>query len=93
MSSYQRALNTFPIHSTIRWPHFPICNEADRLAVNQWIRDPAHFDAAIDFDKLMADPSQPDRLLRAYDSGDHLHPSVEGYRAMGEAVPLTLFGR
>lgn len=66
-------------------------NEADRLAVNKWIRDPGHFDAVIDFDRLTADPTHPDRLLPAYDSGDHLHPSAVGYRAMGDAVPLALF--
>ena len=60
-------------------------NEADRLAVNQWIREPGHFDAVIDFDKLTADPAHPDRMLPAYDSGDHLHPSPAGYRAMGDA--------
>ncbi|HEY6337686.1 MAG TPA: SGNH/GDSL hydrolase family protein [Candidatus Sulfotelmatobacter sp.] len=68
-------------------------NEADRLAVNKWIRDPGHFDAVIDFDRLTADPTRPDRLLPAYDSGDHLHPSAVGYRAMGDAVPLVLFGK
>lgn len=68
-------------------------NEADRLAVNQWIREPGHFDAVIDFDKLTADPAHPDRMLPAYDSGDHLHPSPAGYRAMGDAVPVALFTR
>lgn len=68
-------------------------NEADRQAVNGWIRAPGHFDAVIDFDKIMRDPQQPERLLPAYDSGDHLHPSPAGYRAMGEAVPLALFAQ
>jgi len=45
----------------------------------------------IDFDALMRDPARPDRLATAYDSGDHLHPSEAGYRAMGEAIPLALF--
>jgi len=66
-------------------------NEADRLAVNQWIRQPGHFDAVIDFDKVMADPAQPDRMLPAYGGGDHLHPGPTGYKAMGEAVPVDLF--
>ena len=39
------------------------------------------------------DPTQPDRSLPAYDSGDHLHPSDAGYKAMGEAIDLTLFRR
>ncbi|UYY59249.1 SGNH/GDSL hydrolase family protein [Sphingomonas sp. S2-65] len=65
--------------------------EADRQAVNRFIRTSGLFDAVIDFDRIMRDPAQPDRLNPAYDSGDHLHPSIAGYRAMGEAVPLTLF--
>lgn len=66
-------------------------DEADRRAVNAWIRAPGHFDAVLDFDKTMRDPKHPDRLNPKYDCGDHLHPSPAGYRAMGNAVPLTLF--
>jgi lysophospholipase L1-like esterase len=66
-------------------------SEADRQAVNQWIRAAGHFDAVVDFDKVVGDPQHPDRLLPAYDCGDHLHPSPAGYKAMGEAVPLSLF--
>jgi lysophospholipase L1-like esterase len=68
-------------------------NEADRQAVNAWIRDAGHFDAVVDFDKLTRDPEHPDRLLPAYDSGDHLHPGPVGYKAMGDAIPLKLFGK
>lgn len=68
-------------------------SEADRQAINQWIRTPGNFDAVLDFDKAMRDPQHPDRLLPAYDCGDHLHPSPAGYRAMGDAVPLSLFIR
>jgi len=66
-------------------------NEADRQRVNAWIRAAGHFDAVIDFDRTTADPKQPDHLLPAYDSGDHLHPSPAGYRAMAESIPLSLF--
>jgi lysophospholipase L1-like esterase len=66
-------------------------NEADRQAVNAWIRAPGHFDAVIDFDKVLRDPAQPDRLLPALDCGDHLHPSPAGYKAIGDAIPLSLF--
>jgi lysophospholipase L1-like esterase len=65
--------------------------EADRRALNAWIRAPGHFDAVIDFDAVMRDPAAPTRMRRAYDSGDGLHPSAAGYRAMAEAVPLALF--
>jgi lysophospholipase L1-like esterase len=66
-------------------------SEADRLAVNQWIRTAGHFDAVIDLDNVTRDPQHPDRMLPAYDSGDHLHPSPAGFVAMAGAVPLSLF--
>lgn len=66
-------------------------SEADRQAVNRWIRDPRHFDAVIDFDKIMRDPEDPERMPPAFDSGDHLHPSPAGYAAMANAIPFSLF--
>ncbi|MGD0910310.1 MAG: SGNH/GDSL hydrolase family protein [Terracidiphilus sp.] len=66
-------------------------DEADRQAVNAWIRAAGHFDGVIDFDAVVRDPQHSDRLLPAFDCGDHLHPSPVGYKAMGEAVPLSLF--
>jgi peptidoglycan/xylan/chitin deacetylase (PgdA/CDA1 family) len=67
--------------------------EANRRAVNDWIRESGHFDGIVDFDAVMRDPEHPERLLAAFDSGDHLHPSPAGYAAMANAVPLTLFSR
>ncbi|MCR5878628.1 SGNH/GDSL hydrolase family protein [Phenylobacterium sp. J367] len=66
-------------------------NEADRQAINAWIRRPGAFDAVIDFDALMRDPARPDRMRADLDSGDRLHPSLAGYRAMAAAIPLELF--
>lgn len=73
--------------------HPDASNEADRQAVNAWIRAPGHFDGVIDFDAVVRDPTAPDHLKAEYDSGDHLHPSVAGYKAMGESVDLKLFDR
>jgi len=61
-------------------------NEADRVAVNDWIREPGHFDAVVDFDKLVRDPADPSKMLKQFDSGDHLHPGPAGYKVMGDAV-------
>ncbi len=72
--------------------HPPASTEADRQQINEWIRAAGHFDGVIDFDRVTRDPQHPERLLPAYDCGDHLHPNPAGYRAMGEAVPLALFG-
>jgi lysophospholipase L1-like esterase len=65
--------------------------EAERQAINDWIRTAGHFDDFVDFDRVTRDPEHPDRLLPAFDSGDHLHPSPAGYAAMANTVPLSLF--
>ena len=70
--------------------HPDAANEADRQAINAWIRAPGNFDAVIDFDAALRDPANPTRLNPALDSGDGLHPSMDGYRAMAAAVPLDL---
>jgi lysophospholipase L1-like esterase len=67
--------------------------EGKRRAVNEWIRTSGMFDGVIDFEAATRDPSQPDRFLSAYDSGDHLHPGDAGYKAMGESIDLALFRR
>lgn len=66
-------------------------SESDRKKINEWIRASGSFDGVIDFDKAVRDPEHPDHFLPAYDSGDHLHPSPAGYRAMANAVPLSMF--
>jgi lysophospholipase L1-like esterase len=72
--------------------HPDAANEADRLAINAWIRAPGNFDAVIDFDAMIRDPADP-RRMRADLNEDGLHPSIAGYRAMANAVPLSLFAR
>ena len=67
--------------------------EAARRTVNQWIRTSGTFDAVVDLDQAMRDPSQPSRLASVADGGDHLHPNEAGYRMMAAAIDLTLFGR
>ena len=71
--------------------HPDAANEADRQAVNAWLRTQAGADALADFDEVLRDPAAPDRLAPAYDSGDHLHPSPQGYQAMADAIPLAFF--
>jgi lysophospholipase L1-like esterase len=60
-------------------------------AINNWIRTSGAFDAVIDFEKCLADPSDPKNMLPIYDSGDHLHPSDLGYVHMGDCTDLSLF--
>jgi lysophospholipase L1-like esterase len=67
--------------------------EAIRQKVNAWILSSAAFDAVVDFDAVLRDPSRPTQLLPAYDSGDHLHPNNAGCIVEGNAIPLALFER
>ncbi|MEO6012822.1 MAG: SGNH/GDSL hydrolase family protein [Devosia sp.] len=61
-----------------------------RQAVNQWIREGSTADGIIDFDAVIRDPDRPTRILPRYDSGDSVHPGDAGYRAMANAIDLTL---
>ena len=62
--------------------------ETKRQLVNKFIRTRGAFDAVIDFDVAVRDPSHPTRLLPIYDTGGHLHPNDAGYSAMANAVDL-----
>ncbi|MEU1270989.1 SGNH/GDSL hydrolase family protein [Streptomyces sp. NPDC005799] len=68
--------------------HCPPAVDAERVAVNTWIRDSGAFDAVLDFDAALRDPRQPARMLPAYDSGDHLHPGDAGLAALADSVDL-----
>jgi lysophospholipase L1-like esterase len=72
-------------------PYYTPEGEAKRKALNDWIRTSGEYDAVIDFDQVTRDPANPLRFNPLHDSGDHLHPGDAGYRAMGEAVDLSLF--
>jgi len=71
--------------------YFTQVGEMKRQAVNRWIRTSRAYDGVIDFDAATRDPGQAGRFLPQYDSGDHLHPNDAGYRAMADAIDLSLF--
>lgn len=71
--------------------YYTDAGEEQRQVVNQWIRTSKAYDAVIDFDKAIRDPKHPARILPAYDSGDNLHPNDAGYKAMADAINLSLF--
>jgi lysophospholipase L1-like esterase len=73
------------------WPYHSVAGEKTREEVNDWIRHSGAFDGVVDFDKAIRDPAAPKKMLPAYDSGDHLHPSSAGYKAMARAVDLRWF--
>jgi lysophospholipase L1-like esterase len=82
---------TLTPYGGVEWPFHSIAGEAKRQVVNTWIRHAGAFDAVIDFDQVVRDPAHTDRLLAAFDSGDHLHPNDAGYKAMAAAIDLRLF--
>jgi lysophospholipase L1-like esterase len=65
--------------------------EAIRETVNQWIRTGGAYDAVIDFDAAVRDRENPKQIRPAYNIRDHLHPNDDGYKAMAEAVDLSVF--
>jgi len=94
--AHERGLKIFgatltPFEGTVFKGYFTPEKEVKRKALNEWIRTGKAFDGVIDFEKAVRDPNHPDRMLAAYDGGDHLHPGDAGYKAMGEAIDLSLF--
>jgi lysophospholipase L1-like esterase len=71
--------------------YYTEAKEHTRQVVNQWIRNSRVFDGVIDFDAVVRDPNRPSRLLPRLASNDHLHPNDAGYRAMADAIDLSLF--
>ncbi|MBH1627387.1 SGNH/GDSL hydrolase family protein [Stenotrophomonas maltophilia] len=64
--------------------------DALRQQLNAWLRSDSPFDAVIDLDAALRDPTDLSRMAAPYDSGDHLHPGDAGNRAMAEAVDLEI---
>jgi lysophospholipase L1-like esterase len=71
--------------------YFTEAGEAKRQAINEWIRTGRDYDGVVDFDKATRDPADPKKFLEKYDGCDYLHPSDAGYKAMADAIDLSLF--
>lgn len=61
-----------------------------REALNEWIRTNTEADGYIEFEEALIDNSAPEKMLREYDSGDHLHPNFKGSEIMGLTAYNTL---
>ncbi|SFI94263.1 SGNH/GDSL hydrolase family protein [Albimonas pacifica] len=64
--------------------------DALRRELNAWLRAATFHDGLADFDRALSDPADDARLNPLHDSGDHLHPSPEGNRAMARVVEALL---
>ena len=64
-------------------------HEAARQTVNEWIRNTDCFDEIIDFDKLVRNPQDTEKLKSEY-SDDWLHLNPKGYEAMGRYAATIL---
>lgn len=71
--------------------YFSTDHESIRQTVNEWIRNSDTFDAVIDLDMAMRNPSDTLSLRPEADTGDRLHPNETGHRMMADAVDLSLF--
>lgn len=81
-----------PFEGTLYPGYYTPEKDAKRQQVNEWLRaNKQRFDTVVDLDKALRDPQHPSRLLPAFDSGDHLHPSNEGMQAIADTMPLDLF--
>jgi lysophospholipase L1-like esterase len=80
-----------PYQGAIEGKYYSERGEAEREAINAFIRTSKEFDGVIDFDATVRDHANPLRFNPAYDSGDHLHPNDAGYAAMVAAIDLRLF--
>jgi len=71
--------------------YFTDSGEEKRVAVNEWIRTSKAYDGVIDFDAATKDPDNPKQIRPAFNIRDHLHPNDAGYKAMADAIDLSLF--
>jgi lysophospholipase L1-like esterase len=67
-------------------------HEEGRKALNEWIRTGGEFDGVIDFDAMVRDTEDPDRLNPAFlFENDWLHLNASGYELMGQGIDTGLF--
>lgn len=58
----------------------------NRKKVNEWIRKAAFFGAVIDYDRVLRDPNQQDRVKEGLTIGDGLHPNEIGGKLMADLI-------
>ncbi|MBQ0064782.1 MAG: lipase [Firmicutes bacterium] len=69
------------------WRTYADFREDLKQEINAWIRTTDEIDGYIDFDKDLDDNNA---FQAIYDSGDHLHPSKQGYQQMAKTALAAL---
>ena len=73
------------------WRTYEDFREALKNEFNEWMRNTDISDGCIDFDEALRDEYDGRSFAAINDSGDHLHPSKNGYKKMAETVLLKIF--
>lgn len=68
------------------WRTYATFRDDLRNEFNQWLRSSDCFDGCIDFDKTVRNPQDTKSFAAGFDSGDHLHPSKDAYKAMARTA-------
>lgn len=74
------------------WRTYAPFREELKERVNEFIRTAEGVDGVIDFDLVVRDKKNPAAFASGFDSGDHLHPSEEAYKAMAKEALKVLRG-
>lgn len=72
--------------------YFSDAGEVIREGLNNWIKTGGAYDAVVDYDAATRDPANVKQIRKDYNIMDHLHPNDAGYKAMADAVDLSIFG-
>lgn len=72
------------------WRTYADFREQLKNDFNNWLRTTPLSDGCIDFEKAVRDNDDITSFKRQFDSGDHLHPSKAGYKAMAECIPNNI---
>ncbi|MGN0740885.1 MAG: GDSL-type esterase/lipase family protein [Treponema sp.] len=73
------------------WRTYEDFREKIRCEFNDWIRTTDLLDGFVDFDRVVRDSACNEKFAEGFDSGDHLHPSEEAYKAMADCVDESFF--
>ena len=66
------------------WRTYEDFREELKNGFNDWMRKKVDKKHVIDFHKVLEDENDFRKFKNGYDSGDHLHPSIDAYKKMAE---------